>query len=600
MNSSFSVAPAIVYSFNLCNMSKSIVRQRVVNSNLLEYASKNRDEGFFNDVIIKAGTESIPANRLVLSCHSKYFEGMFKFSILKDDYVIEMGDFDGATIRALIDFIYCGSININDQNVMKLQSGADYLQLEEVQCFCFEFLEAKEIELGNSLDIFKMVSKHEGSTLHKKVKKYISYNINKISETEKFKLLSKENLISCISSLDRLHANEASIYQAVVTWTRHNKEARTPEFPELFKMINLNYMAVDFLEKIILEENLVANNPQCRKEAFAAYKQLTLEQTDQSRANETHLISLGGNSAHQNVTVVFSLSQETSKNYPKFDKAILVYCCLKLNDYIYVIGIQQNIVIQQVIVRPADTNVVLKLNLKEQNGKWKQVTSFNKDRFFLCASVFRGTIFVAGGYHKAPLSGTIFVAGRSLKAPVSALSDYYDPSKNKWKSGPRLRQSRCNHCLVTCDGWLYALGGLGEGEGEVLSSVEMLKQLKGTWQKIQPMRTTRCLFAAVNCNGEVYAIGGYGKNFFSECSECLKSVEKYDFDANRWKYVAAMNIRRKKHAACVLRGKIYVVGGVGTDEKAVKEIECYDPATDKWSIVETVTDDLIDHKLVAV
>ena len=576
MSCSFSKASAILYSFNLYNMSKSIVRQRVSNPNLLEYANKNRNEGYFNDFTIIAGNKMIYANRLVLSCYSKFFEKRLKSELYRNENMIEIEEVDGATMKALIDFIYCGSININDQNVMNLLSGADDLQLDEVKQFCFEYLEANEIELDNALDIFKMVSKHKESTLHEKVKKYICINFNKISKTEKFKDLSKEDLILCISIVDRLHANEASIYQAVVTWTRHI-EVRATEFPQLLEMIKLKHMSVDLLEKIILDENLVANNPQCRKEAFAAYKQLTAEQTEKCKAKETHLISLGGFLTRQNVTVVFSLSHEASKNYPKFDEGILVYCCLKLNDCIYVIGKQRT----TSLFSSNSNKFIFQLNLKKQNGKWEPVASFNKDRTSICASVFYGILFVAGGCHE------------NL---VTALSDYYDPAINKWISGPQLIQGRSDHCLVTCNGCLYALGGKSD-ENETLSSVEMLADLNGTWQNIQPMQRPRRKFAAVNCNGVVYAIGGYGEIFWTRH---LKSVEKYDRDANRWKNVAEMKFARYKHAACVLRRKIYVVGGWNTFGKPVKEIECYDPAIDSWSIVGTVSDDLFDHELVAV
>ena len=548
-------------------MSNSIDRHRVANSNLLQYASKNRDEGFFNDLTIIAENENISANRLVLSCYSKYLEGMFKKSILRHDNTIEIRAVGGATLKALIDFIYCGSININNQNVMNLLSGAEYLQLEEVKCFCFEFLEANEIVLDNALDIFKMISKHKESTLLEKLKKYISMNFNKVSKTEKFKLLSKVDLISCISILDRLHANEASIYQAVVTWTRHNEEARKTEFSELFNMINLNQMAVDFLEKIIQEENL---NPKCRKQTFEVYKQLNSEQ------KETHLISLGGDFTRQNVTMALSLSQETSKAYPKLDEKISIQCSLKLNDYIYIIGKQ----LQTTSSSSNSNGVVFKLNLKQQDGKWKQVASPSKCRILIAASVFYGTLFVAGGFHEGS---------------ETALSEYYDPAINEWNSGPQLNQNRSSHCLVSCHGCLYALGGYNGIER--LSSVEMLDDLKGAWQNIHPMQAQRVAFAAVNCNGEVYAIGGCGNTFLSGR---LKTVEKYDRVANRWTYVNDMNIARAKHAACVLSGKIYVVGGRSIDGKIVKEIECYDPAADQWSIVGTVANDLVDHNLVAV
>ena len=37
-----------------------------------------------------------------------------------------------------------------------------------------------------------------------------------------------------------------------------------------------------------------------------------------------------------------------------------------------------------------------------------------------------------------------------------------------------------------------------------------------------------------------------------------------------------MNIARYANAACVLRGKIYVAGGLNTDGKVVNETECYE------------------------
>ena len=50
--------------------------------------------------------------------------------------------------------------------------------------------------------------------------------------------------------------------------------------------------------------------------------------------------------------------------------------------------------------------------------------------------------------------------------------------------------------------------------------------------------------------------------------------------------------------ARVMRGKFYVVGGVDAGENVVKEIECYDPVNDAWSIVENAIDISYHHTLV--
>ena len=53
------------------------------------------------------------------------------------------------------------------------------------------------------------------------------------------------------------------------------------------------------------------------------------------------------------------------------------------------------------------------------------------------------------------------------------------------------------------------------------------------------------------------------------------------------------------HSACVMQGKIFVVGGENDEDMAENEIECYDPSTDKWQIVE-IDDEFVSHSLVIV
>ena len=109
------------------------------------------------------------------------------------------------------------------------------------------------------------------------------------------------------------------------------------------------------------------------------------------------------------------------------------------------------------------------------------------------------------------------------------------------------------------------------------------------------MQTPRCFFAALSCNDVIYVIGGC-----NDKSNAVKTVEKYDCASDKWIYVSEMNIERYGHSACVMQGKIFVVGGCNADSKPVREIECYDPSTDKWEIVARIIDELFAHSLVVV
>ena len=555
-------------------MATSVTRQRVDKIKLLEYANKSRNEGFFTDVTIGAGNERIPANRLVLSCYSSYFEKMFKLQMQERyENIIEIKTIDERVLRVLIDFIYTGSINIDEQNVMNLLAGADCLQLHDVKEFCFEFLRS-HITSDNSLDILKTAYQYRDESLNKEMLQYISINLDKFLQTDDFKQLSNEELISCISKLDRSHVKESSIFKAIVAWCNHVKEARQPKFSELFKMVQLQKVSIDYLEEVILEEDLVTKSADCYKIALSTFRKLVKEQNAKPQASK--LLCVGGEDRDTEVTLVYDLSSKTSVNYPDLPEKLQGHCSLLLNDYIYCIGgdFENRLML-------SGTDRVWRVNSRKQTSRWERVASMNTKRCVMGAAVYGDVIIVAGG---ADENGWLL-----------ASTEVYQTLFNEWRTLSPLKQKRCEHALVSCDGYLYAIGGW-DGHN-YLSSVERLDDLKGEWINIELMQTPRRWFAAVSCDGVVYAIGGQSGD---DCSTTFKTVEKYDSSAKKWKHVSDMNFKRFAHAACVLRKKIYVVGGLDGDGTAVTQIECYDPTRDTWSIVGNTTEKLYHHSLVAV
>ena len=139
----------------------SVTRRRDENAaTLQQYANNKRIADQLNDDTVAAGSESIPANRLVLSCYSKFFESMF-LSPMKERYQneVEIQKFDGKAVRALIDFMYSGKIVINNENVMNVLAVADFLQMENVKQFCFEFLE-DNLNINNCLEMVNLSTRY--------------------------------------------------------------------------------------------------------------------------------------------------------------------------------------------------------------------------------------------------------------------------------------------------------------------------------------------------------------------------------------------------------------------------------------------------------
>jgi len=141
---------------------------------------------------------------------------------------------------------------------------------------------------------------------------------------------------------------------------------------------------------------------------------------------------------------------------------------------------------------------------------------------------------------------------------------------------------------------LCVLGGYKEtSRDNCSSSVQLLQIGSQTSHKIEHMQKPRANFAAVNCGGKIYAIGGKSRQ-----NPATNSVEVYsNYD---WHYVRSMKFARRGHAACVVDGKIIVVGGVDAYLHPVHDIECYNPNTGKWNIVGRIEEPLHDHLLIAV
>ena len=528
---------------------------------LQQYANNKRIADQFNDVIVVAGCESIPANRLVLSCYSKFFESMF-LSPMKERYQneIEIQKFDGKAVRALIDFMYRGKIVINNENVVHLLAVADFLQMEDVKQFCFEFLE-DNLSIDNCLEMVNLSKLYNCPTSLEKTYKLISKNLDLIVQTDTFKQqLGKSNLVSLISNLDSSVVKQSSVYNAILSWT-HEDESRKIDFTELFRFVNLPSLSIKFLENVVSQEPLVKENNDCLNALtlgiFARLKS--------DRQKVYKILCVNGYRQYL-VSEIYSSTGITSQLYPAVPNHPQNHCLLKLDNFVYCIGGWST------KGSKGTTNKVYRLNLSEPNLQWREVASMSVSRHYFGADVYNGCLVVNGNSHETKTTET------------------YDPASNRWKNIAANTKQRGLHSLVATDGALFAIGGYDNGP---VSSVERLDGLNARWKMVQSMNTPRYFFAAVACQGYIYAIGGYS-------AKLEKTVEKYHPGNNTWTYVSSMSVERSQHAACVLQGKVYVIGGCNAARKVEKTIECYDPDFDQWTVVGETKHECLGHAVVSL
>ena len=559
-----------------CTSEKTITCKRLATPSLQKYAIDNRSEDCFNDVKIIAGNETILSNRMVLACHSQYFEKLFKIKSQKQYQhrdSVTVNKVDGSTMKQIIDYFYSGTLNISNNNVLTLLAASDFLQLSDVKSYCFEFL-GSILEPNNALNIANIAIFYKSSSLLDASHHFISIKFDEVARTPDFLALAKDELITSISNLNRIQTKETSIYQALIGWTNHDLTARKLGFVDMLpKIVILSKLPCEFVEKVVLKDDLITTNKSCHQLALATYSQLLKNKG--ASYDESKVVSFGGTETLQKCFDVYNLFFQSLMTYPDLPAKLHCHSSLKMGDFVYCIGGK--------IVSDDDSicsNKVWRINLTDDEPEWEEFPSMIEKRDVMGATIYRDSLVVAGGWD-----------GEGDLASAELYLDVLD----EWIPISHMNQRRSGHALVSCHHCLLALGGWDKCM--YLASVERLCDLKGSWEIVQPMQTPRRWFAAVNCNGIIYAIGGQSGH---DDSTRMKSVEKYEASVNSWMFVKSMNIERAGHSACVLIGKIFVVGGRNAAGELIKEIECYDTSNDEWTIVGYSEDELRNHSLVAM
>ena len=533
--------------------------------NLLDYARANRKSGSFNDCFITVGSTYVPANRMVLSCFSSVLEDWFKSNIASRQYEIpsDVHHFDQNTIEDLVDFMYNGSIKIDCDNVVKITACADYLQLNDVRQFGFDFL-LESITCDNCFHIYSIAKRYNDESFLRSVYEFISEHLRDIIfQFSAFQCITKADLVVILQNMNEYTVDEEAMFLAIVTWTDYDFKNREKEFLDLFSLIKLDKLSFEFVSNTVALNELVISNPDCVRMAVTWISQQVNEMN--SVEDVPFLIESLKCNTNSHILKVCFVFGHFYVFYPALPPAISMPSLLYHQNYLYCIGGR---------IGKAISSEVFRLNMKIKNPQWKKVASMQAKRCCMGAAIFKKRVVVAGGFDT-----------EEDLASVEVLSSTF----NSWSRLSSMNESRTGNALVECDGKLYSIGGYNE-EQNILSTVEFLTSLNQSWQYAAPMQISRNRFAVVNYKNFIYVMGGQTSKL-QQPENCVitKSVEKYNSDRNSWTSVSDMIFKRTRHSACILQDRIYVFGGIDENDEEVDKIESYDLAIDKWVVVETLS-----------
>ena len=170
-----------------------------------------------------------------------------------------------------------------------------------------------------------------------------------------------------------------------------------------------------------------------------------------------------------------------------------------------------------------------------------------------------------------------------------------------------------NRCWATAcpvDGKIYVIGGYGDSL--LATTLDVYNPSTNKWSQLNTKGTftQRASLASCNLNGKIYVFGGATGP--EQPSAMSNALEVFDPATNTWSTPKTKGslAPRNNLCACVVRGKIYTLGGYTAESPGdVNTLEMFDPATNTWSVPETkgsftphgaFTANVVNNKIYAI
>ncbi|KAJ8780580.1 hypothetical protein J1605_000623 [Eschrichtius robustus] len=522
--------------------------------------SRMRQRGLLCDIVLHVAAKEIRAHKVVLASCSPYFHAMFTNEMSESRQThVTLHDIDPQALDQLVQFAYTAEIVVGEGNVQTLLPAASLLQLNGVRDACCKFL-LSQLDPSNCLGIRGFADTHSCSDLLKAAHRYVLQHFVDVAKTEEFMLLPLKQVLELVSSDSLNVPSEEDVYRAVLSWVKHDVDARRQHVPRLMKCVRLPLLSRDFLLGHVDAESLVRHHPDCKDLLIEALKfHLLPEQrgvlgTSRTRPRRCEgagpvLFAVGGGS-------LFAIHGDCEAYDTRADRWHVVASMSTRRARVGVAAVGNRLYAVGGYDGTSDLATVESYD--PVTNTWQPEVSMGTRRSCLGVAALHGLLYAAGGYDGASCLNS---------------AERYDPLTGTWTSIAAMSTRRRYVRVAMLDGNLYAVGGYDSASH--LATVEKYEPQVNSWTPVASMLSRRSSAGVAVLEGALYVAGG------NDGTSCLNSVERYSPKAGAWESVAPMNIRRSTHDLVSMDGWLYAVGG-NDGSSSLNSIEKYNPRTNKW------------------
>ena len=230
---------------------------------LLSKCAQFREQGEFIDVGLKVSEEVFSAHRILLAASSNYFHAMFASGMKESNQkVIELKDegISAAALKIVLDSIYSGDLQVNNENVFEVLVEADHLQVTRIVQQCCNYLQSEFVELRFDVQTYckicTIADRHGLKDLKEATQYKMSSVYKEICESEEFLSHVDADQYTRLLCRDDLSApSETFVFKSVMLWIKHKKEERISFAAKVIGAVRLGLVDIrELIEELDTEE----------------------------------------------------------------------------------------------------------------------------------------------------------------------------------------------------------------------------------------------------------------------------------------------------------------------------------------------------------
>ena len=262
--------------------SKESIRQSTVSGyqhhagEMLHNLNDMRLMNEFCDVRLVAGNTNFDAHRIVLAACSPYFKALFKYESsvgnastarLDGEQVgasselnsagspptFDIKDVSPPVMELILNFIYTGSVTLTTENVEEIMIAANMLQLLELKQICGTFL-TEHLDTDNCFGLRAFADVYSCENLKKEADVLISKKFYQVSQTDEFLAQDFDTVKSLLERSDLKVKSEQQIFEAFISWVKHDLSTRLDRAHELMNVIRIKLLSPNYIKKKMSEE----------------------------------------------------------------------------------------------------------------------------------------------------------------------------------------------------------------------------------------------------------------------------------------------------------------------------------------------------------